>query len=347
MSNGEMIQSAELMPSRTYVESQTRGEVDMQVSTARRFPRSVKTFKERALSLATLDEETAASCFYSLPRGGKAIEGPSARLAEIVAASWGNLRSQACVVDVDKKFVTARGTCWDLENNTAVSVEVQKRITDSKGRPYNDDMIGVTSNAACAIALRNAVFKVVPMAMVKPIYDAARKVAIGDAQTLNARRHKMVDHFGKMGVRLDQILAKVERVSIEDISLDDLAVLIGLSTAIKDGDTSIDEAFAVAEQSKKEAGTKSDQLADKLKKPETKKQEGSPLDWCEAKITELGIEAKKTENQVTAMLQNGIMLRVVNGDPGPVDDATQAVNCNDPDTLIQVQNIIERSRKTR
>lgn len=259
--------SLDNLPSRSsFVESAVRGEVDTQIATARRFPRSVKAFKTKATSLATLDIDTAASCFYSLPRGKKPIEGPSVRLAEIVALSWGNLRSQANVVDVGDKFITARGVCWDLESNVAVSVEVQRRITDKNGRKFNDDMIGVTANAACSIALRNAVFKVVPMAMARSVYEAARRTAIGNAETLVARRQKMVDHFGKMGVQPEAICARVDKASVEDISLDDLGVLIGLSTAIRDGDTTVDEAFpAPATEQKNGGGSKSERLASQVK----------------------------------------------------------------------------------
>jgi hypothetical protein len=246
----------------TFTEQQTRGEIDTQITTAKRFPRSITGFKKRAMELATLDEETAQSCFYALPRDGKSIEGPSARLAEIVAGSWGNLRSQANIVDEDDKFITARGVCWDLENNVAISVEVRRRITGKNGRRYNDDMIGTTANAACSIALRNAVFKVVPMAIVKPIYESAKRVAIGDATTLAARRDKALKHFASMGVRQEQIFAKLGRSGVEEITLDDLATLLGLSTAIKDGDTSIDEAFPTQQ---KQTASKGDDLATRLK----------------------------------------------------------------------------------
>lgn len=257
------------------LETQQRGEIDTQISTAKRYPRSIKAFKERAMSLATLDEETASSCFYSLPRDGKAIEGPSARLAEIVANSWGNIRAQANVISVDNQFVTARGVCWDLESNTAISVDVQRRITGKNGRRFSDDMIGVTSNAACSIALRNAVFKVVPMAIAKGVYEAARKVAIGDATTLVKRRTDMVAYFGKMGVRPEQVCAAVEKAGVDDITLDDLATLKGLATAIKEGDTTVDEAFPAPEQKKKTddpAKSKSDELAEKLRAEAAAKQ---------------------------------------------------------------------------
>lgn len=329
-------------------ESQVRGEVDMQVTTARKYPRSVKRFKEHALSLATLDEDTAASCFYSLARGGKPIEGPSARLAEIVAASWGNIRSQASVVDVDAKFVTAKGTCWDLENNTAVSVEVQRRITGKDGRRFSDDMIVVTSNAACSIALRNAVFKVVPMAMVKPIYDAARQVAIGDVKTLSSRRQKAFDHFGKMGVKAEKILAKLERESIEDVTLDDLAILIGLTTAIKDGDTSIDEAFASElAKDKPSSGSKSEELASKLKKTEQPKT--SHIAECESILKELAIPCIDANPENTLLkyeLPNGEFLTVADVPPKSAP-GQHVVPAMDDDAVTQVRNIVERASKKR
>src|SRR5690606_7715376 len=151
--------------------------VDVQISTAKRFPRSIKAFKDMAMAMATLDEETAESCFYALPRGGKTVEGPSARLAEIVASAWGNMRIEGRPIAEDDRFVTSRGTAWDLQTNVAFAFESRRRITDKQNRRYNDDMIGVTANAATSIALRNAVFKAVPSAFWRPIYLRCREVA--------------------------------------------------------------------------------------------------------------------------------------------------------------------------
>jgi hypothetical protein len=58
--------------------------------------------------------------FYKLPRGGKKIEGPSVRMAEVVAYSWGNLRVDARIATGGAKTVTAVGTAFDLERNVAV-----------------------------------------------------------------------------------------------------------------------------------------------------------------------------------------------------------------------------------
>src|SRR5262249_10254376 len=85
--------------------SLTRDELDVQITTARQFPRNVKAVVSKITALATLDEETAQECLYALVRGkkkkkkkgnnaaegdreNKPIEGPSIRLAEIAAQMY-------------------------------------------------------------------------------------------------------------------------------------------------------------------------------------------------------------------------------------------------------------------
>ena len=131
----------------------TKAEIDVQISTAKAFPRSLTMFIQKATSMATLTEEIAASCSYALPRGGKNLEGPSVRLAEIVCATYGNIRSGARVISNDGKTITAQGICHDLETNNGVTVEVQRTILDKNGRPFKQDMQVVTGNAASNEAL--------------------------------------------------------------------------------------------------------------------------------------------------------------------------------------------------
>lgn len=239
-------------------------DVDVQVTTAKRYPRSLGQFKQRALSMATLDEETAANCIYAIPRGGKVIEGPSARLAEIVASAWGNLRIDARVTGEDERFVHAEAVAWDLETNVAIRYQTRRRITNKYGKKYDDDMIGVTANAATSIALRNSVFKVVPMAYTKEIYKAARQTAAGDIKTLAARRGEMLDYFARFGIVADRVLSSLGREKVEDINLDDLATLKGIATAIKDGETQIDDAFPEPTKDENDKRSKTDKLKDKL-----------------------------------------------------------------------------------
>lgn len=237
--------------------------IDVQISTAKAFPRSITAAKQEALALATLDEETAASMFFTLPRGGKKIEGPSVRLAEVMAYSWGNLRIDADIVAVDRATVTAVGTCFDLEKNVAVRVSVKRGILDKNGRRYNEDMIGTTSNAAIAIALRNAIFKVIPRAFVDGIYAEARKASLGEASTFTIKRQNALEWFAKAGVKNEEVFALLEVKGIDDMGADELITLRGLKTAIKDGETSIEQTFRDVRGTTAGAST----LNEALKKP--------------------------------------------------------------------------------
>jgi len=218
-------------------------EIESQIATAKRYPRDIAVFKDKLMTMANLDQETAEGCYYAMPRGGKAIDGPSVRLAEIALSCYGNCIAEADVLNEDDKFIYAMGQCRDLENNIAVRVKVRRRITNKKGQRFNDDMIAVTANAACAIALRNAIFKIVPGAYLKPVFEKCKETAVGKAMSLANRRAGVIKRLLQFGVTEDRILYVISRKSIEEVTFDDVAMLIGLGTAIKDGDTTVEEAF--------------------------------------------------------------------------------------------------------
>lgn len=271
--DGDTVESMSLMDGASALSAVDRASIDMQIATAKQYPRVVSTALKEALSLATLDEDTAGSMFYSLPRSGKTIEGPSARLAEVMAYSWGNLRVDADIVAEDKTTVTAMGTCFDLEKNVAVRVRVKRRITDKHGKRFNEDMIGVTSNAAVSIALRNCVFKVVPRAFVDRIYAAAREASIGKGGTLTQKRQNAIATFGKMGVKPEEIFAVLNVKDMDDIGVEELVTLRGLLNAIKEGDTSVEETFRASNKSE---GTTELNAALATKKDTPKKPEPKP-----------------------------------------------------------------------
>jgi len=222
----------------------TRQELDVQIATAQKYPRSIKTFQASSLELATLNEQTAQQCIYALPRDGKTIEGPSARFGEIMIYAWRNCRAGARIVDESGEFVTAQGVFMDLQQNTGIAYEVQRRIVDKNGRRYKPDMIGVTANAAASIALRNAALKGIPKALWEPVYQAARRVVMGDFKTLANRREEAIKLFIAYGVTPEMMCGVLGVKGKEDIGLEQLVVLKGILTAIQEGDTTVEQAFS-------------------------------------------------------------------------------------------------------
>lgn len=257
------------------IEAINRAEIDIQISTAKKYPRDLKNVLLQVEALSTIDTETAEDCFYALKRGqgndSKLIEGLSVRFAEILANSWGNIRTATRIIGNDGKTITAQGVCHDLESNVASSVEVRRRITDKYGKTYSDDMQVVTGNAASAIAYRNAVLKVIPKAITKRIVETTKQVALGKALDLETSRNNCLANFKKAGVEATQICVFLEIKDIQEIDKEKLFVLRGLWNAIKEGSTTIKETFVqkgkeeaekpkAKEVYKSEAEIKEDQL---------------------------------------------------------------------------------------
>jgi len=232
----------EVMPvieSVSVIEAQTRGEIDVQIATAHRFPRNARRAAETVIAVISKDKELAKTCIYSLPRSGKEITGPSVHLARYLASEYGNLR-------VDAK-ITVEVVAHDLEKNYAIRTEVKRRITNKQGERFQDDMIVVTCNAALAIASRNAIMQVIPVTVVDQVYKAAQKAITGDLsseQKLLQRRKEILDGFlNTYNVSEDEILSLLELETVNQIREPQLLTLIGLGQALKDGDTTVAEAF--------------------------------------------------------------------------------------------------------
>lgn len=240
--NTESNDNSIVRPEVTAIEAITRSEVAMQLDCAHRWPRSVAKFLKDATELATFSVEIAESCFYSVPRAGDIITGPSVRLAEMCADCWGNLHVGSRVVDETATEIIAQAVAWDLERNVRYTVEASRSIVGRAGR-FSDDMIRVTGMAAISIALRNVVFRVIPRAYVTPVYEKAKKTAVGDAETFVSRRTEVLARLTKMGITTERIFARLNVRGPTDIHSEQLETLIGLGSAIRQKELTIDAAF--------------------------------------------------------------------------------------------------------
>ena len=227
------------------VDAVERANVDSQVATAKQYPRDISRSVNNSIAMATMDYATAQSCGYALPRGGKPITGPSVHLAKLLVSNWGNMRAEAKVVKITDKQVISRGTCWDLENNVATAFEVSRSIVGKGGKRFSDDMITVTGNAANSIAYRNAVFSVIPKAITDKVYQAAQHFITGDLsdeEKLVARRKKCIDFFrDEYGITENEVVMLCGKQTVNQIKADQIALLLGITQSLTDGDTTVDE----------------------------------------------------------------------------------------------------------
>lgn len=225
-----------------------RAEIDIQIATAKQYPRDINKVLNTIETYATMDRETAEDCFYVLRRkdgqgNDSVIEGLSVRMAEIIAGAWGNLRVQSRIIGNDGRQITAQAICHDLETNLAISKEVKRSIVTKRGVKYSEDMQVVTGNAACSIAFRNAVLAVIPKAITKKVISAVKEVALGQAIDLEQSRQNVLQYYSKIGVKPEQLLFYIGVSSVNEIDKQKIFELRATANAIKEGTTTVEETF--------------------------------------------------------------------------------------------------------
>ena len=232
-----------------------KANVDVQVSTAKQFPRNVTRAIQNSIVMATIDPETAQMMRYALPRGGKPITGPSVHLAKLIVSNWGNIRAEAKVVQITDSQVVSRGTCWDLENNVATAIEVRRNIKGKGGQRFSDDMITVVGNAANSIAFRNAVFSVIPKAVTDKVYRAAQECITGDlsdeAKLLQKRTNCLKFFNDEYGITEEEVIKLCGKQTVNQIKADEIALMLGIYQSLKDGDTTVEEVMEPIRKEKK------------------------------------------------------------------------------------------------
>ena len=84
---------------------------------AKRFPRNeIDAFAK--VMTACQRKSLAEKAFYSYPRGGETVQGPTIRFAEELARCWGNLDYGIKELSQGNGNSEMQAYCWDLETNT-------------------------------------------------------------------------------------------------------------------------------------------------------------------------------------------------------------------------------------
>lgn len=91
-------------------------EIQAKVFMAKTYPRDMEEVKQKILSNCSR-LEMAKSAIYQYPRGGQKVEGPSIRLAEMLALAFGNIESKTEVLDQNAAQSLVKVSAWDYESN--------------------------------------------------------------------------------------------------------------------------------------------------------------------------------------------------------------------------------------
>ena len=189
-------------------------EVQSAMIIAKKFPRDERRAVDKILN-ACARPTLAERALYQYARGSTDITGPTIRLAEAIAQSWGNLQ---CVVRETERLndaSTCEAFCWDLETNTRFSrTFTVPHFRDTKrGRVKLEDDRDIYEAVANqgARRLRACILEAVPGDVVEAAVDQCTRTAQETEQVTPERIKLMVEAFAEYGVTLQQIERRIQR----------------------------------------------------------------------------------------------------------------------------------------
>lgn len=183
-------------------------------------------------------ETLAETALYSYSRGGQEVTGPSIRMAEELARSWGNVLCGVTELSRLEGRSECMAYCWDLETN----FRDEKRFTvrhwrDTKKGGYavteERDIYELVANMG-ARRKRACILAVIP----GDVTEAATKqceVTMATKEAVTPERLKgVLEAFGRYGITKEHIEKRVQR-HLDSITPAQLVQLRKIFNSLKDG----------------------------------------------------------------------------------------------------------------
>lgn len=223
-------------------------EVQAAMVVAKKFPRDEYAAIEkirRTCQRSTLAEQA----IYSYPRGKENVSGPSVRLAEALAQTWGNI--DYGVIELEQKDGASEmmAYAWDLETNTRVTkIFTVEHKRDTKRGSYqltdSRDIYEATANFG-ARRMRACILGVIPGDVVDMAVSECKetqKKSYGELPS-QEKINKIEKLFKKdFGVTKTQ-LEKYAGMNMASFGADECTNLWGVYTALKNGQAKPEDYF--------------------------------------------------------------------------------------------------------
>lgn len=225
--------------------AQERASIDSQVATAKQYPRSLRRVLDNSIVIATMNKETAMSCRYTKPVGGRQITGASVHLARIICQQYGNIRIQQRIKSIDRNSVVAEAVAFDMETNYAVCVEARRSILKKDGTRYDESTVETNAMAIMAIAERNAILKVIPKSIIDNVYKEAFNFAYGDltdkAKLLKERNRLFNVFKDTYAMQEKDVIKCIGLNTKEAVTAEHVADLFGIIQSLKDKEITVED----------------------------------------------------------------------------------------------------------
>lgn len=221
-------------------------EVQAALVIAKQFPRNPIEAMDKILN-ACQRPKLAGSALYSYARGGTDITGPSIRLAEAIALTWGNLQFGIRELSSSNGESTVEAFAWDVETNTRQTKIFQvphMRYSKSKGNTKLTDPRDIYELIANngARRLRACILGVIPGDVIEAAVEQCEETIKASADTSPEGIKKLIAAFEAVGVEKAAIEKRIQR-KIDAITAAQVVSLRKIYTSIKEGMSSTSEWF--------------------------------------------------------------------------------------------------------
>ena len=250
----------------------------------------------------------ASSAMYAFRRGGQIVEGPSIRLAEVLARAWGNINYGLRELSRSEGESEIEAFSWDLETNTRVTRQfVVRHIRDKKGGGQKlseeRDIYELTANMGQR-RVRACLLELIPGDVVEEAVNQCKStLAKGDGKPLEDRVRAMIIAFDELGVTKEMIEEYLSH-KITAIVPAQLVKLTQIYKSIKDGVAPREEFFNINANSsvsklneKFGKKNKKDEKEDQVAPPEPDKE--NKYDVGEYDTEKINQEIEKVMSQQT------------------------------------------------
>jgi hypothetical protein len=212
----------------------------------------------------------AEQAMYAYPRGNQVVTGPSIRLAEVLAQSWGNIDVGIREISQSNGISVAEAYAVDLETNfreVKIFHVPHERHTKKGTQRLTDprDIYELVANQG-ARRMRACILAVIPGDIVEAAIERCKYTVTNGKEPLIDRLRKLVLRFDEVGITLDQIEKRLGHKLDATIPAEAIQ-LQSILKSLKDGMAKRDDFFDVSAPLPPVASEINEKITQDTKKP--------------------------------------------------------------------------------
>lgn len=212
-------------------------EIQAALIMAKKFPRNSLASLNRIIN-ACKRPFLAEQALYAYPKGGAMVTGPSIRLAEVLAQSWGNISCGIREISQSNGVSEVEAFAWDLETNSqSTKIFHVPHVRHTKKGSYKitdpREIYEMVANQG-ARRLRACILAVIPGDVVDAAVEQIKRTLASNEEPIAERINRLSMAFDEMGITVTMLEERLGHALSSTIETE-LVNLRAIYKSIKDG----------------------------------------------------------------------------------------------------------------